>query len=273
MSEACFSYLYLNGVATDREIRLSDHIQLIPAQTDCHADLFLGVGKTDVDISIISLFLPHVKSQLRVKGSDASDLAIKSWNALWDGVLLGALVNGEVVCNLHSDLPAENITKNSKITVTNYQLRGLPKIPTPILSETEIKWIESHYEGAWALLSDDAYRNAVHCLASYRWHSIPRAQLTVIWSGIEGLFGVDSEIVFRVSLYAALFLEPTSKERQRELFSKVKDLYKSRSRAVHGGKMKDNAREAVQESAEILGRLIKRCAELRSLPDTGDLLP
>lgn len=272
-NQACASYLYLNGVATDREVRLSAHIQLLPAQADCHVDLFLGLGKTDTDISVISLFLPHVKSQLRVEGLDAKDLAIKSWNALWDGLLLGALIGGEVLCNLNSDVPAERLTPTSNIAVTNYQLRGFPRASTPTLSEADIAWIESHYESAWALLDDDSYRNAVHCLASYRWHSIPRAQLAVLWSGIEGLFGVDSEIVFRVSLYAALFLESSSKEQQRELFAKVKDLYKSRSRAVHGGRMKDNAKEAVQESADLLCRLVKRCAELKSLPNTGDLVP
>ncbi len=272
-SQACASYLYLNGLATDRSVRLSSHIQLLPATTDCHADLFLGLGKTDTDVSVISLFLPHVKSQLRVEGLDTKDLAIKSWNALWDGLLLGALIGSEVMCNLNSDVPTEQLTPSSNIAVTNYQLRGFPRTSTPTLSKTDISWIELHYESAWALLDDDAYRNAVHCLASHKWHSIPRAQLAVLWSGIEGLFGVDSEIVFRVSLYTALFLESGSKDKQRELFSKVKELYKSRSRAVHGGKMKENAKEAVQESAELLCRLIKRCAELKSLPNTGDLFP
>lgn len=272
-SQAYASFLYLNGLGTDRSVRLSSHIQLLPATVDCHADLFLGLGKTDTDISVISLFLPHVKSQLRVEGLDDKDLAIKSWNALWDGLLLGALVGGEVMCNLNSDVPVEQLTPTSNIAVTNYQLRGFPRTSSPSLSESDIAWIELHYESAWTLLDDDAYRNAVHCLASYKWHSIPRAQLAILWSGIEGLFRVDSEIVFRVSLYTALFLEWSSKEKQRELFSRVKDLYKSRSRAVHGGKMKENAQKAVQDSAELLCCLIKRCAELKSLPNTSDLVP
>lgn len=272
-SQTYASYLYLNGLATDRSVRLSSHIQLMPATTDCHADLFLGLGKTDTDISVISLFLPHVRSQLRVEGLDPKDLAVKSWNALWDGLLLGALVGSEVMCNLNSDVPAEQLTPKSNITITNYQLRGFPRASTPSLSDADINWIESHYESAWKLLGDDAYRNAIHCLASYKWHSIPRAQLAVLWSGIEGIFGVESEIVFRVSLYAAIFLEAESKDKQRELFARVKDLYKSRSRAVHGGKMKENAKESVQESAELLCRLVKRCAELKSLPNTAGLVP
>ena len=31
-------------------------------------------------------------------------------------------------------------------------------------------------------------------MASYRWHSVPRVQLAVIWSGIESLFNVNTEV-------------------------------------------------------------------------------
>ena len=65
-------------------------------------------------------------------------------------------------------------------------------------------------KAAKALLDDDGYSNAVHCLSSYRWHSMPRAQLALLWSGIEGLFRVDHELSFRLSLYAAKFLCPSS---------------------------------------------------------------
>lgn len=267
------TYLYLNGLATDKAVHLSAGIELLPTQTDCHAELFLGLGKNDLDISVISLFLPQVRSQLKVQGADAKDTAMRAWNAVWDGLLLGALTGSEVMTNLQSDVPAEQLTPQSNVAVTNYQLRGLSKDSPPLLSEPDISWIEKYYEKARALLDDEAFRNAVHCLASFNWHSMPRARLAIIWSGIEGLFGVDSEIVFRVSLYAARFLEPNDLSKQREVFANVKELYKLRSKAVHGGRMKGNAKEGVNESALLLRLLVRRCAEIGALPDTGSLVP
>ncbi|MFG5409867.1 hypothetical protein ABXN37_19490 [Piscinibacter sakaiensis] len=193
--------------------------------------MFLGLGKTDVDISVISLFLPKVRSQLRISCTDGAQTSVLAWNAVWDGLLLGAVLGTDVMCNLQSDVPAENLTPESNVAVTNYHLRGFAKTPAFDLSELDVVWIESHFESARRLLADEAFQNAVHCLATYRWHTMPRARLAVLWSGVEGLFGVDSEIVFRVSLYTALFLEPDDGLKRRETFSRVKDLYKLRSKA------------------------------------------
>lgn len=267
------TYLFLNGLATDKAVRLSEHVELLPARVECNADLFLGLGKTDIDISVISLFLPQVASQLRVDGKDAKDTAIRAWNAVWDGLLLGALVGAEVMCNIQSDIPAAELTPESTVAVTNYHLRGLSRGAPVMLTEADISWIQGNYEKARSLLDDESFQNAAHCLASYRWHSMPRARLAILWSGIEGLFGVDSEIVFRVSLYTARFLEPDDNEKQREVFGRVKELYKLRSKAVHGGRMKGNANEGVDESASLLRTLIRRCAELGSMPNIEGLVP
>lgn len=267
------TYLYLNGLGTDKTVHLSEHVELLPARADCSADLFLGLGKTDIDISVISLFLPQVTSQLKVNGKDAKDTAIRAWNAVWDGLLLGALVGAEVMCNIQSEVPAEQLTPESTTAVTNYHLRGLSRGTAVTLTEADISWIQDNYEKARCLLDNESFQNATHCLASYRWHSMPRARLAILWSGIEGLFGVDSEIVFRVSLYAARFLEPHDNARQREVFGLVKELYKLRSKAVHGGRMKGNANEGVDESALLLRTLIRRCAELGSMPNLERLVP
>lgn len=56
-------------------------------------------------------------------------------------------------------------------------------------------------------------------------------------------------------------------------FANVKRLYKQRSAAVHGSKMKGDAQAAIRESADLLLRLIKRCIENKSLPDLDTLAP
>jgi hypothetical protein len=267
------SYLYLNGLATDRSVRLSDTVELLPARAQCSADLFLNLGKSDVDISVISLFLPLVQCQLKVRGDDARDTAVRTWNAVWDALLLGAITNSDVMCNLQSDVPAEQLTITSTVGVTNYHLRGLSAGPGRSLSEAEIAWIERHFAAARSLLDDDSFQNAIHCLATYHWHSLPRARLAILWSGIEGLFGVESEIVFRVSLYVARFLASDDRLKQAELFAKVKELYKLRSKAVHGGRIKSDPQEGVHESAELLRSLVTKCVESGALPHTESLVP
>ena len=161
------TFLYLNGLAVDRRIDLSGGVELLPAKPDCYMELFLGVGKTDTDISIVSLFLPRVRAQLRVAGTDSEDSAKRAWNAVWDALLLGAISGSEVICNLHSDVPAEELTPDSKVLVTNFQLRGFREPKS--LSEEQIAWIESNFAAARDLLGVEPFlRNAIHTLCKLR---------------------------------------------------------------------------------------------------------
>jgi len=267
------SYLYLNGLATNRVVRLFDTVDLLPAHTNCSADLFLGLGKSDIDISVVSLFLPHVQSQLRVRGDSPEETAASAWNAVWDALLLGAITDCDVMCNLQSDIPVEKLTPTSHVVVTNYHLRGLARSPTRTTSDTEAAWIEQHFDSARTLLKNDRFQNAIHCSATYHWHSMPRVKLAILWSGIEGLFGIDSEIVFRMSLYAARFLAPDDRAKQTEIFAKVKELYKVRSKAVHGGRIKSDPQPSVRESADLLRSLVLKCGEIGALPNVASLVP
>lgn len=267
------AYLYVNGLATPRPLLLSPSVELLPAEADCSAELFLALGKTDADISVISLFLPLAESQLKVIGENAKDTAIRTWNAMWDALLLGAITNSDVMCNLQSDVPAERLTPASLVSITNYQLRGLGTSPAHRLTDIEISWIETHFESARVLLDDDRYQNAVHCLATYHWHTVPRARLAIIWSGIEGLFEIDSELSFRVSLYCARFLVEHDRNKQAALFSETRELYKLRSKAVHGGRMKAEPQDGVRKSADLLRNLIMVCAERKALPAVEALAP
>lgn len=269
--ESTETYLYLSGLATERNVRLSEWVELIPVQTTLSADVILSLGKTNVDFSIISLFLPYVRSQLKIQGPTPKATVTLAWNAIHDGMRIGAFVGTEVMCNLQSDVPVEKLTSKSKISVTNYELRGLAFSPY-VLTHVDIDWIEKNYSRV-STLDDEAYSNALYCLATYRWHSMPRARLAMLWAGIEGLFKVDSEISFRVSLYVAHFLEPSDQLRRRNIFENVRKLYSLRSRAVHGGKLGYKAFDAVDQSASLLSQLVKKCAEIGSLPHIDNIIP
>ena len=52
----------------------------------------------------------------------------------------------------------------------------------------------------------------------------------------------------------------------------LQKLYASRSASVHGGKVKGEVSDFVEESATLLNRIIRKCAELGSLPDAENLV-
>jgi hypothetical protein len=98
-------------------------------------------------------------------------------------------------------------------------------------------------------------------------------RLAILWAGIEGLFGVESEIVFRLSLYIARYLFPNDEPMRSQTFNKVKQLYKQRSAAVHGSRVKGDVSTDVTDSALLLGQLVRKCVEARELPQTDRLAP
>lgn len=267
--EGC--YLYLHGVAVTSSINLADGVELLPAGRPKLSSSLLDNMERDEDRAALMLFLPRVASQLRITGANTQEVATRAWNGVWDGMLVGALAGYEVTCNLQSNSPIEELTESSNIHVTNHHLRGLRSWPPATLKEEQCEWLKTHFSNARSLMSKDSYRDAVHALSSYKWHSLPRAQLAVIWSGIEGLFGIDSEITFKLSLGIAKFLGE-SVEEQRQIFQDTKSLYRARSKAVHGGKIKGDVQNAITESAILLKRLILRASEQGRIPDIEQLI-
>jgi hypothetical protein len=130
-----------------------------------------------------------------------------------------------------------------------------------------------HFSDARALLDTEKFQTAVHCLASYRWHSMPRIKMAVLWAGIEGMFGASTEIRFRLSLCIARFLHPDDADTRKQKFELVKKLYNSRSSAVHGAKVKGNINQSVEASAELLKELIHQSIIDRAIPNEEDLVP
>lgn len=267
------TYLYLQGLGVEHSIRLGEHVELRPARCEPNPDTIIALCKSEIDIGVAAIFLRQVTSQLHVTAKGPKQLAERAWNALWNAVLMSALYDRDVVCNFQCDTPAQELSTASHMEITNYHLRGLSPLPPRILGEEDIKWIESHVEAAWSLLDADSFQTAVHALASYRWNPHPRVRLAVLWSGVEGLFGIESELAFRLRLYIARFLEPQDEDKRRLLFANVRRLYSERSRAVHGSIMKDSVGGAIEESAQLLRDLVRTCIINGALPCAGALAP
>ena len=267
------TYLYVNGIKTNHELSLNEHVTLLPVSTCLDFTAASKLIDSDIDYSIAVLSSVNIQSQIRICTDTIKDTTAEAWNAQWDCLLLGALFNNNIMSSIQCDKPVELLSEAQYLHVTNYTLHGLMQNNIELKTEDE-DWIKKHYFKAHMLLdkSDDSFHNAVHCMGTHLWHSLPRVQLAILWAGIESLFNVSNEVSFRVSLCVAHFLYPDDRTKAKECYQRVKKLYDMRSSAVHGNKMKESTIDVVKESARLLNTLIRRCAELGDLPDTKELI-
>lgn len=265
-------YLFINGIEPTEEVELGNGVTLIQSVCEPSQSDIISKCKNEIDIGVACLFLRLVHACFRISGDSQKEIASRSWNAQWDALLLSAILDCEVGWNFQSDVLPEEFSKATRVHITNYFFEGFNKGEVKQLSQAEHKWINEYYGNAKELMDDERYQNAIHCLASYRWHSMSRAQLTLLWSGIEGLFGVQHELSFRLSLYIARFLSPRKSKRQKNLFESTKKLYNIRSKAVHGSGIKSPT-ESVMNTTDILRKLVLKCAETHSLPNIDNLAP
>ena len=268
------TFILLSGITVKSTIELREGLKLQSADTS-HLDLgtALSTCSHPDDIAVVAGFIPRVTAQFQITAETPKDLAMRAWNSSWDALLLSAIFHTEIGFNIQSDTTSCKINAESTLRATNFFMYGLPNSTPYLLTPEDYKWIADHYAHATELLNEDSFQSAVHCLGSYRWHPHPRIKMAVIWAGIEGMFGAASEIRFRISLYIARFLYPDDKDPQRQTFEVVKELYNKRSAAVHGTKIKGNSAIAVEQSADILRKLLLQCIETKSMPDETKLVP
>lgn len=121
----------------------------------------------------------------------------------------------------------------------------------------DAEWIGANFDHFNRLASEsDAFRLALEAAIDWRFSKNSRIAIGRIWSGIEAVFGVTSELVFRVSLLAASLLEARGSARLAR-FRAVKKLYGIRSKAVHGDVLSDQQLVlGVDESFQLLRELL-----------------
>ena len=212
--------------------------------------------------------LSRTSSQIRIRASNAKTLAITAWNSMWYGILLSALFDCEIGFNIQCNTNAEEFSQKSTIHITNYHLYGLQEPYR--LTESDVKWLKSNIAIAKKLLDNEKFNMAVHAMATYRWHLVSRAQLAIIWFGIEALFDIKTDLTSRISLCIAKTLENNNENTIEEITKNVKKLYRARSSAVHGEKIAGDECELVTKSANLLKTLIVRCIEKKDLPNISE---
>lgn len=270
------TYLFLSGLKVQKALCLRKGLTLLPIR---RRSKFRSVVLSDPNIynrAFYVLLEGNIRAQFLIRSTDAKNGAINAWNAQWDAILLGALFDCDVIANIQSDCSFDRVCKSSDMHLTNPYMHG-NSCPPYCLKTQDVHWLEKYYCQARELLVNDngtgQYSVAVHAMATYRWHTHPRVRLAILWLGIESLFpDLRGSLTFRLSLCIALFLCGENKKKAEQMYNQARSLYSMRSSAVHGGELKFGKKDPVLESAQLLLRLIKKCAECGSLPKEKELL-
>jgi hypothetical protein len=138
------------------------------------------------------------------------------------------------------------------------------------VSNEDAAWIHKSFGTFNRLASEsDAFRLALEAAIDWRYTKEERIAIGRIWAGIEALFGISSELVYRISSLCASLLEPRG-ARRKARFQAVKRLYGLRSKAVHGEKLiQDQLVSARNDSYTLLRELLVLSIE-RGRVLTGD---
>jgi hypothetical protein len=133
------------------------------------------------------------------------------------------------------------------------------------VQESDLHWVKDNLLAFARLLEQPKFRTAVDALTTHHLQHSERMVAAMLWAGIESLFGIQSELRYRLSILMATALEPTGVKRL-EVYRRVKKLYDERSKAVHGGSIDSGDLHAhVLEVKRLLSRLISRYVEIGEL--------
>jgi hypothetical protein len=146
-----------------------------------------------------------------------------------------------------------------KGNVLDFHLRLLTNddARTDPVSSEDAAWIRQHFGTFNRLASEsEAFRLALEAAIDWRYAKEPRLAVGRLWSGIEAVFGITSELIYRISSLCASLLEDRG-ELRKARFQAVKKLYALRSKAVHGESLsQEQLSLAMNESQRLLRELL-----------------
>lgn len=138
------------------------------------------------------------------------------------------------------------------------------------VSVEALDWVNAGLKSWINLLEQPAFRLAVDAMTTHHHHANLRMSAAALWSGFEALFGINSELRFRLALLAAAYLEERGPARV-SLYRRIKKLYDYRSKAVHGGATTEKMLvEHIIEVRCLLSRLLCRMTEQCCQPSTDE---
>ena len=118
-------------------------------------------------------------------------------------------------------------------------------------------WVDRYFDSFNNVAAEsEKFHFALEASIDWRYAKNPRIAISRIWGGLESIFGVNAELVYRISLMAASLLSPRGPQR-KEKFEMIKEIYSNRSKAVHGEPLEDAVLlQAMEDSYHLLRDLL-----------------
>jgi hypothetical protein len=249
---------FLGGLMSLRGVRAPPGVVHLAGKSRGTPDPWLAVARSSSGISAELVFHEpegeafDTRGQLHMAWHLAALLRLRSHqvhapvaaSVAWDAIARAD--NGSVEFILLDDVPATISTRT----------------PTRV-SGADIAWIDANFMSA--LIDADASRRlglALRLLYTWNLTRDYRVGLTLIWAGLEALFGDQNDQQVTASLAARLTQwVPSVSERE------ARAMYKLRSDAVHGRELSRLASHAaVAKSEEWLRLALVACVEQRRRP-------
>lgn len=140
-----------------------------------------------------------------------------------------------------------------------------------VVSQQDFEWAAKSLVPIAELLKVPAFHVAVDALTTHPHLLSPRMMVASIWSGIEAILGVGTELRYRLSLSIAVLLEPRGPDRTRA-YKTVMKMYDTRSKAVHGAKLSDSQLiDHLKAARRLLSVMVCGIVDRRHVPTQDDL--
>ncbi len=135
------------------------------------------------------------------------------------------------------------------------------------LQRTDLEWLEKYFVNVLDLIWKHPSINiAIEAISLFHQQVSLRMSVIALWAGIEAIFGITSELRYRLAIEIAAYLEVDNKDRVN-LYKKIKKMYDIRSKAVHGSNIDEKIIiEHIKETKSILRRILIKSIEANNLP-------
>jgi hypothetical protein len=255
-----------HGVTVAETIELAPGVLVTPEVPRFEVQEVADGTKSIAEYASVLTMVEHATFAIRVSGLRGKGLAAKAWNALWQFHLL-SLAAQSPCCSLYSVADGAKPT----FAVANRHLFFAPFERSAHLTRAHLTWAAKHQAGFDGLVKNPRFSTAMRCFGNAHYLPDFDMRIMLLWSGIEGLLGVDAELSRRVAQYAALLHKGSQEDREAH-YRMVRKSYAIRSKAVHGaGSAPAVLIAGYQDGSAILAELLARCVEIGEVPSCDEL--
>jgi hypothetical protein len=264
------SFIFGIGLLIDAEFHFSDEVIIRPAKLPTDHIELQAYARSQRDYGFLVALAEEVSFEIEIRGEDQRSAAANSWNHQWLLILLSIIVQSPIYHPISSTKPSKKLDRNCCHIQNIFVAPGIfnEKVKCSNAHLLEAKKLYGNFKD---LLSEKAFVHATS-IAAHNFNEPKKSiRMAGIWSGIEALLNVQSELNYRIPLMCALLLS-SSEEKKLEIFSKTQKLYAARSKCVHGANMKSKElNECLDESLALLCDLIKLFCRNKKIPDANEL--